>query len=94
MTLDSGHRVMCRARPVPDRAGNSVGERGDQWENSTLENTTLERFLGVLACWIEDPPRWYRNIHREVPSGGDRTFFARAPGAAVGEGRLRPRTWR
>ncbi|MEU1668708.1 hypothetical protein ABZ547_35020 [Streptomyces sparsogenes] len=53
-------------------------ERGDEWENPTLE-----RYLEALAAWIKASPGWYRNFDQEMPADGDWTFFARALSAAV-----------
>ncbi|WP_340377820.1 hypothetical protein U5640_24025 [Streptomyces sp. SS7] len=53
-------------------------ERGDQWENATLD-----RFLDALTAWIDASPGWYRNFDQEMPPNGDWTLFARALSAAV-----------
>ncbi|MBL1080611.1 hypothetical protein JK359_01245 [Streptomyces actinomycinicus] len=53
-------------------------EDGDSWEN-----TDLSGFLEALAAWIDDADGWYGNTGRELPPGGDWTFFARALQAAT-----------
>ncbi|MFI9272630.1 hypothetical protein ACIGXM_18150 [Kitasatospora sp. NPDC052896] len=53
-------------------------ERGDEWENKTLDS-----FLGALAAWADASPGWYRNFQQDMPESGDWTFFARALDAAT-----------
>ncbi|MFJ3226966.1 hypothetical protein ACIPJS_26990 [Streptomyces sp. NPDC086783] len=43
----------------------------------------LSSFLEALAAWVDDADGWYRNTGRELPPGGDWTFFARALQAAT-----------
>lgn len=52
--------------------------RGHEWENANLD-----RFLQALAAWMDDAPRWYGNLGKELPPDGDWTFLARALRAAV-----------
>ncbi|MFJ4920145.1 hypothetical protein [Streptomyces sp. NPDC088725] len=52
-------------------------QRGGEWENATLD-----RFLEGMASWVASSDGWYRNFGRELPPGGDWTFFARALMAA------------
>ncbi|MFJ9929095.1 hypothetical protein ACIRU5_24085 [Streptomyces misionensis] len=56
----------------------SHAEDGSSWENPDLPS-----FLEALAAWIDDADGWYGNTGRELPPGGDWTFFARALQAAV-----------
>ncbi|MFJ6216649.1 hypothetical protein ACIQGZ_25460 [Streptomyces sp. NPDC092296] len=51
--------------------------QGDAWENNTLGS-----FLEALAAWVDDSPGWYQNFGKELPTGGDWTFIARALQAA------------
>jgi len=53
-------------------------EDGSSWENADLLS-----FLEALAAWIDDADGWYSNTARELPAGGDWTFFARALQAAT-----------
>ncbi|GHA09371.1 hypothetical protein GCM10010372_06100 [Streptomyces tauricus] len=52
--------------------------RGQEWENASLES-----FLGALAAWIDDADGVYRNFGKDLPPGGDWTFFARSLQAAT-----------
>jgi hypothetical protein len=56
----------------------SYAEDGSSWENADLQS-----FLEALAAWIDDADGWYRNTGRELPAGGDWTFFAQALRAAT-----------
>ncbi|QLJ01771.1 hypothetical protein HZZ00_12530 [Streptomyces sp. NEAU-sy36] len=56
----------------------SHAEDGSFWENQDLPS-----FLEALAAWIDDADGWYGNTGRELPPGGDWTFFARALRAAA-----------
>ncbi|MDQ0990981.1 hypothetical protein [Streptomyces sp. V3I7] len=56
----------------------SHAEHGSSWENADLSS-----FLEALAAWIDDADGWYSNTDRELPPGGDWTFFARALQAAT-----------
>ncbi|MEU5707116.1 DUF7660 family protein [Streptomyces flaveolus] len=56
----------------------SHAEEGSSWENADLPS-----FLEALAAWIDDAEGWYSNTGRELPPGGDWTFFARALQAAT-----------
>ncbi|MFE0255799.1 hypothetical protein [Streptomyces sp. NPDC059010] len=53
-------------------------EDGSSWENADLPS-----FLEALAAWIDGADGWYSNTARELPAGGDWTFFARALQAAT-----------
>lgn len=52
--------------------------RGHEWENGSLDS-----FLEALAAWINDSDGWYRNVGKDLPHGGDWTFFARSLQAAT-----------
>ncbi|MES4890257.1 hypothetical protein [Streptomyces sp. NPDC096012] len=56
----------------------SYAEEGSSWENADLPS-----FLDALVSWIDDADGWYGNTGRELPPGGDWTFFARALQAAT-----------
>ncbi|MEU5581409.1 hypothetical protein ABZ791_13640 [Streptomyces huasconensis] len=56
----------------------SHAEDGRSWENVDLSS-----FLEALAAWVDDADGWYRDTGRELPPGGDWTFFARALQAAT-----------
>ncbi|WP_157862296.1 DUF7660 family protein [Wenjunlia vitaminophila] len=54
-------------------------QRGDQWEN-----VTLERFLEALAAWVSTGPAWYEcNLQEPLPSDGNWTYLAHALMAAT-----------
>jgi hypothetical protein len=52
--------------------------RGQEWENPTLD-----RFLEAMAAWVESSEGWYRNTGKELPPGGNWTYFARVLTAAT-----------
>ncbi|MET9170206.1 hypothetical protein ABZX64_03870 [Streptomyces misionensis] len=75
----------------PDRVGSREDlaafvrflRRSHAEERSSWENADLPGFLDALAAWIDDADGWYGNTGRELPPGGDWTFFARALQAAT-----------
>lgn len=48
-----------------------------------MGDPTLDRFLEVLAAWVQGSENWYRNFGKELPAEGDWTYFAQALTAAT-----------
>ncbi|MET9564042.1 DUF7660 family protein [Streptomyces tauricus] len=43
----------------------------------------IRLFSGLWAAWIDDADGVYRNFRKDLPPGGDWTFFARSLQAAT-----------